>query len=83
MLNITKLKFERIKNDLTQSKLSRISKVNLSTIRSYEKAEKSIDRAAINTIIKLCYALNCQISDILEDEELIKMLESKRRNEDV
>lgn len=83
MLNITKLKFERIKNDLTQSKLSRISNVNLSTIRSYEKAEKSIDRAAINTIIKLCYALNCQISDILEDEELIKMLESKRRNEDV
>ena len=83
MLNITKLKFERIKNDLTQSKLSRISNVNLSTIRSYKKAEKSIDRAAINTIIKLCYALNCQISDILEDEELIKMLESKRRNEDV
>lgn len=83
MLNITKLRFERMKNELTQSKLSRISNVNLSTIRSYEQAEKSIDKASINTIIRLCYALNCQISDILEDKKLIEMLENKRRNENV
>lgn len=57
---------------LSQGKLADKSGVNVRMIQYYEQGVKDINGAKLETLINLSEALNCKISDILTNEELIK-----------
>lgn len=69
------LKLLREKAGLTQRELANKSGVNIQTLRKYEQGTKNINNARIKTILKLAIALNCNISDILTDNDTIVYLE--------
>lgn len=68
----TKLHKLRVKNKMSQSGLSVMSGVRLRTIQNYEQQTRQINGAHLDTLCRLCIALNCRIEDILEDKTLIE-----------
>ena len=70
---MTKLKQIRQNAGLTQSELAKKINVNLRTLQYYEQGVKQLDHARIDTILKICVELNCDISDIMEETEWIKL----------
>ncbi len=62
----SKLQAIRKRCDLTQEKLSSLTGISLSTIRSYERKAKNINKAAIETLVTLSQVLKCNIEDLLE-----------------
>lgn len=68
----TKLEKLRVKKGLSQSSLSAISGVTIRAIQTYEQQSRPIDRARLDTLCRLCLALDCKIEDIIEDKELIE-----------
>ena len=77
-LRETKLYKMRIKRGLSQNALADKSGVSVRTIRSFEQDENSIDKAQLQTLCKLSLSLDCKMQDILEDEEVIKMLDDTK-----
>jgi DNA-binding transcriptional regulator YiaG len=63
--HISRLAVIRNASGLTQKQLSRLSGVSLSTIRSYEQAEKDIHKAKAETLANQGQVLGCSIKDIL------------------
>lgn len=78
-MNLKKL---REKAGLKQSELAAISGVNLRSLQDYEQGHKSIGSAKGETLLRLSYALNCSIEDILEGSVEIENLTNnlKSRN---
>lgn len=66
-----KLQQLRVKKGLSQKQLSVLSGVTLRSIQCYENRTRSIDGARLETLCALCIALDCEIVDILEDNDLI------------
>ena len=63
------------------SELSRRSGVNKNMIQFYENGSKDINGAKLKTLLKLCVTLDCKLSDLVTDPEIIEMLkkiEAKR-----
>lgn len=52
------------KKNLTKSELCRLSDVSLSTINNY--CNNTIKLLDVNVLCKLCDALDCQISELIE-----------------
>lgn len=73
------LQEKRKERGLTQVELGEISGVNHRVIAYYEQGTKSIDGARLYTLLKLCMALKCSLSDILTDEETIEMLKKVKK----
>ena len=71
----TKLGRMRIKKSMSQNDLSIASNVPKKTIQHYEQKTHHIDAAKLNTLCNLSLALDCKVSDILEDESLIEKYE--------
>ena len=71
-LDETKLQKLRFSKGLSQRELSVISGVAARAIRGYEQRERDIDGARFSTLCALCIALDCKISDIIEDDALIE-----------
>jgi DNA-binding Xre family transcriptional regulator len=69
-LKETKLQKIRVNKGLSQSGLAKLSGVPQRAIRGYEQGEISIDGARLNTLCKLCSALDCKIGDIIESKKL-------------
>lgn len=67
----SKLRYMRVRNNLSQQQLADATGIKKRLIQTYEQGERNIDHAQIDTLCALCDALNCQITDILEDEALI------------
>lgn len=63
---MSKLKEIRESKNMTQSKLSEISGVNLRTLQDYEQGKKDINGVRGITLYKLAQALECMIEDLLE-----------------
>lgn len=63
---MSKLKNIRESKNMTQSKLSEISGVNLRTLQDYEQGKKDINGVRGITLYKLAQALECKIEDLLE-----------------
>lgn len=72
----TKFKKVREKKGISQGKLAKITGVSPATIKAYDQGYRNIDEAKIKTVAELSSALACGITDILEDEELIKKIKS-------
>ena len=65
------LKEVRERSGMSQSKLAEVSGVKLHMIQFYEQGYRDIDGARLTTLVKLAKALNCSISDLLNDPDLI------------
>lgn len=66
------LKDERKKANLSQAELAEKSGVSLRTIQAYECTARNIDGCNLHSLIMLCKALDCKLSDIVNDDELRK-----------
>ena len=69
---VTKLQTLRVKKKLTQKQLSIVSGVTQRMIQCYEQQTRPIEGAHLDTLCRLCLALDCKIEDILEDADLIE-----------
>lgn len=69
---MSKLQELRKAQGLSQSQLAKITNINVRVLQNYEQQERPIDNAGLDKLIPLALALNCKISDILENEELRK-----------
>lgn len=63
----TNLKIIRKASGLTQQELAKQAQVELRSIQMYEQRRNDINKAQVNTLLKLAKALGCQIEDLLED----------------
>lgn len=70
-------KLQKMRKDkgLSQAQLAEMTGLNLRTIQHYEQGTKDFNGARLSTILKICKALNCKMSDILNDPETVKLLE--------
>jgi len=63
---MTNLKAVRESKGLSQSQLAKASGVNVRLIQHYEQAFRDINKASVETVLKLADALECDIRDIME-----------------
>ena len=66
------LQERRIELGLTQQSLSEKSGVPVPVIRGFEQGVRSVNRAQIDTLVNLCYALELRLSEVLTDGSLQK-----------
>lgn len=69
---MNKLKEIRESKGMSQAEVCRQAKINISSYCCYEQGVKDIDNARLTTIVSICNVLECKITDILNNEELIK-----------
>ena len=67
------LKEQRQKAGLSQSQLSAASGINVRMIQHYEQGKKDINGAKLKTLASLAIALNCRITEVVDNEELIDL----------
>lgn len=72
---MTKLKAKRMEVGLTQSQLAETAGINVRVLQHYEQGSKNFDHARIDTILKVCLALECDMSDVIENDEYLKLIE--------
>ena len=48
--------------------------MSLSAVTKLEQGQRNINKAELSTLLKLCLALNCRLSDILDDPENLDLL---------
>lgn len=68
------LQEKRKEKGLSQSQLAKKADVKLRTLQYYEQGSKDINGAKLNTLLDLAMALECPISEIVTDLELIKKI---------
>lgn len=68
------LQSKRKEKGLSQSQLSKASGVNLRTIQSYECGRSNLNNATLSVVCALADALDCKVSDLLTDPEIIEVL---------
>ncbi len=71
---MSKLKEKRQAAGFSQSQLAEKSGVNIRMLQHYEQGSKNFDHARIDTIIKICIALNCKLENIIENPEYIELI---------
>ena len=71
----TKLKAARLKSGLSQAQLSEKTGINMGTLRHYEQGSKQFDNARFDTIFKTCVVLDCQVEDLIENEDFLKIFQ--------
>ena len=72
VLVMTNLKRIRKKKGITQKELSSIAGVSVGTIRHYEQGVKDVNKAQGSILYKISLALECDILDIMELDEMPK-----------
>lgn len=61
----TNLKLIRSASKLSQSKLSKLSGVDIRSIQMYEQQHNDINKAQVETVMKLARVLGCNIEDLI------------------
>ena len=69
---MSKLQELRKAQGISQSQLVKLTNITLTLLQSYEQGKRNIDGAGLDKLIPLALALNCKISDLLENEDLKK-----------
>lgn len=69
-----KLKEMRRARGLSQAQLAEKTELNVRTIQHYEQGSKNFDHARIDTLLKVCIALDCKLEDIIENPEYIELI---------
>lgn len=57
----------RTEKGMSQSQLAKAANLNVRTLQFYEQGVRDFSHARMSTILAVCNALNCDVSDILED----------------
>lgn len=65
-----KLQSMREKRFVSQAELANIADISLKTLQGYEQNQKDLKKAAFGTVYKLAAALNSNILDIINKEDL-------------
>nr|DAS45577.1 MAG TPA: helix-turn-helix domain protein [Caudoviricetes sp.] len=71
---MSKLKTMRQTKGLSQSQLAEKANMNVRTLQHYEQGSKVFDHARIDTILRVCLALNCKLEDIIENQDYIDLI---------
>lgn len=71
---MSKLKITRQAKGLSQSQLAEKANMNVRTLQHYEQGSKVFDHARIDTILRVCLALDCKLEDIIENQEYIDLI---------
>lgn len=74
---MNKLQERRTSTGFTRQQLSELSGVNVRMIERYEQGERDLNGAKLKTLLKLCKALECNLENIIDDEETIELLENQ------
>ncbi len=69
-----KLRERRQRAGISQAQLAADAGVNLRVYQYYEQGVKDINRAQLATLLRICNALECRLSDILTDQETVDLL---------
>lgn len=69
-----KLKEMRQTRGLSQSQLAEKTGLNVRTLQHYEQGSKVFDHARIDTIFRVCLALDCKFEDVIENQEYIDLI---------
>lgn len=69
-----KLKQLRMAQGLSQSQLAEKTGLNVRVLQHYEQGTKNFDHARIDILLKYCLALNCKLSDLIENPEYLDLL---------
>lgn len=77
-----KLKKLREAIGMSQSEFAKKAGINVRTYQMYEQGAKLIENAKMETIIKICLALSCEISDIIEDQKILSLLHEYKKEEE-
>lgn len=75
-----KLKERRMAAGLSQSQLAEKTGINVRVIQHYEQGTKNFDHARIDKILSVCLVLKCDLKDILETDEYIKLYEDYKKS---
>lgn len=77
-----KLKKLRESTGMSQVEFAKKAGVNIRTYQMYEQGAKLIENAKMETVIKICLALSCEISDIIEDQKILSLLYKYKKEEE-
>lgn len=67
-----KLRVVRVKRGLSQIELAEVSGVKVQSIRRFEQNPNSVKETRLDTLCALSEALDCKITDIIDDKELVE-----------
>lgn len=79
---MTNLKKLRKQAGLSQSQLAKKTGVNFRTLQFYEQGFRVLENANILTVVKLAIALNCNLSELIDNPDaalLLNMYEKSRK----
>lgn len=73
---MSKLKEKRLEVGFSQAQLAKKAGINMRTLQHYEQdnSPKTFDNARIDTILRVCLALNCKVSDVIEKQEYVDLI---------
>lgn len=71
---MTKLKEMRQAKGLSQSQLAGKADINVRILQHYEQGSRVFDNARIDTILKVCIALDCKFADVIENPDYLQLL---------
>lgn len=77
-----KLKEMRQAAGLSQSQLAEKANINVRTLQHYEQGSKNFDHARMDTIFRVCLALNCKFVDVIENQDYIDLFNEYANRED-
>lgn len=77
---MSKLKTKRMEAGLSQSQLAEKTGINVRTLQHYEQGSKIFDHARLDTLLKICTALNCGLTDVIENSEYIELINEYEKN---
>lgn len=69
-----KLRVCRKKAGLSQSQLAEKAGISVPVYQNYEQGVRDIEKAQLSVLLKICIALDCRMSDIFMDEEMVKLV---------
>ena len=69
-----KLQEMRKARGFSQAALAEKAGINLRMLQYYEQGDKDLNGARLDTLLKLCAALECRLIDIVNAPELVELL---------
>ena len=76
----TLLKQQREKAGLSQSQLADAAGISVRVLQNYEQGVRNLNGAKLLTLLRLCAALGCKLSDIISDPECLRLLREVYNN---
>lgn len=64
----------RQSSGLSQSQLAKLAGVSVRVYQNYEQGVRDISKAQLSTLLRICKALNCKLSDVVTDQETVDLL---------